>query len=104
LTKADYKNNAIILNISMISHLKEAGPSQLPKLCLGTSARVVLPDGNVRKFDLSELDVVADAEGITGMISEIVVGIQPLEDMEIIAVGCPDPHNLQKLFQIMRFG
>ena len=38
------------------------------------SARVVLPDGNVRKFNLSELDVVADAEGITGMISEMVVG------------------------------
>lgn len=65
------------------------------------SARVVLPDGNVRTFNLPELDVVADAEGITGMISEIVMGIQPLEDLEIVVVGCPDPFNLQKLFRIM---
>jgi Fe-S oxidoreductase/FAD/FMN-containing dehydrogenase len=65
------------------------------------SARVVLPDGKVKEFSSSELDVVADAEGITGIISEVVVRIQPLEDLEITAIGCPDPYNLQKLFQMI---
>ena len=33
------------------------------------SARVVLPDGTVKEFSGDELDVIADAEGITGLIS-----------------------------------
>jgi Fe-S oxidoreductase/FAD/FMN-containing dehydrogenase len=66
-----------------------------------TGARVVLPDGKVKEFGPSELDLVADAEGITGVISEVVVRVQPLEDLEIVAVGCPDPDNLQKLFQMI---
>jgi Fe-S oxidoreductase/FAD/FMN-containing dehydrogenase len=65
------------------------------------SARVVLPSCEVREFSSSELGVVADAEGITGLISEVVVRIQPLEDLEVIAIGCPDPHDLQKFFQLL---
>jgi FAD/FMN-containing dehydrogenase/heterodisulfide reductase subunit C len=65
------------------------------------SARVVLPDGTVRDFTGSDLDLVADAEGITGLISEVTVSVQPLEDMETLAIGCPDAHDLQRLVQSM---
>ena len=63
------------------------------------SARVVLPDGTVKEFTGSELDLIADAEGITGLISEVTIRVMPLEDMEVVAVGAPDAHKLQKLMQ-----
>jgi Fe-S oxidoreductase/FAD/FMN-containing dehydrogenase len=63
------------------------------------SARVVLGDGTVSEFAGADLDVVADAEGITGLISEVTIRVQPLEDLEILAIGCPDAHDLQRLVQ-----
>ena len=63
------------------------------------NARVVLPDGTVREFSGDELDLIADAEGITGLISEITIRIQPMEDLEVVATGCPDPHELQRFLQ-----
>jgi len=63
------------------------------------SARVVLPDGEIRESRGPELDVISDAEGITGLISEVTLRVQPLEDMEVVAIGCPDACNLQKLVQ-----
>ncbi len=65
------------------------------------SARVVLPDGKVQEFSGAELDLISGAEGITGLISEVTLRVQPLEDMKIIAIGCPDPHDLQRLVQAM---
>ncbi|MBT8490751.1 MAG: FAD-binding oxidoreductase, partial [Deltaproteobacteria bacterium] len=65
------------------------------------SARVVLPDGTVREFSSSELDVISDAEGITGLISDVTIRIQPLEDMEVISIGCPDAHDLQRFIEEM---
>ena len=45
-----------------------------------TSARVVLPTGEVREFSGRELmDLVADAEGITGIITEVEFRVRPLE-------------------------
>jgi Fe-S oxidoreductase/FAD/FMN-containing dehydrogenase len=61
------------------------------------SARVVMPDGEVREFAGDELDLVADAEGITGFITRVTLRVHPLEDLDIIAVGCPDAHDLQRL-------
>jgi len=63
------------------------------------SARVVLPDGRVQEFSGAELDLISGAEGITGFITEVTLHVQPLEDMKIIAIGCPDPHDLQQLVQ-----
>jgi len=60
------------------------------------SARIVLPDGSVRELGGAELDMVADAEGITGLISEVVVRVQPLEELGLVAIGCADPYELQK--------
>ena len=63
------------------------------------SARVVLPDGEVRDFSGPELDLVSDAEGITGFISEVILRVMPLEDMEVVSIGCPDAHELQRFIQ-----
>ena len=49
------------------------------------SARVVLPDGEVREFAGEELDLISDAEGITGLISQVTLRVKPLE--EEIVVG-----------------
>jgi len=44
------------------------------------SARLVLPDGRVRDFVGTELDhLVADAEGITGIITEVTFKVRALE-------------------------
>jgi Fe-S oxidoreductase/FAD/FMN-containing dehydrogenase len=61
------------------------------------SARVVLPSGEVREFSGADLELVADAEGITGFISRVTLHVQPLEDMEVASLACPDAHDLQKL-------
>jgi len=63
------------------------------------SARVVLPDGTVKEFSGEELDVIADAEGITGLISAVTVRVMPKEELEVVAIGCPDAHDLQRLIQ-----
>jgi Fe-S oxidoreductase/FAD/FMN-containing dehydrogenase len=63
------------------------------------SARVVMADGEVREFSGDDLDLVSAAEGITGLISEVTLRVQPLEEIEVIAIGCPDAHDLQQLVQ-----
>ncbi|MEW6143007.1 MAG: FAD-binding and (Fe-S)-binding domain-containing protein [Chloroflexota bacterium] len=63
------------------------------------SAKVVLPDGSVKDFSGKDLELISEAEGITGLISEVTVRVQALEDIEVAAVGCPNPHDLQKLVQ-----
>jgi Fe-S oxidoreductase/FAD/FMN-containing dehydrogenase len=65
------------------------------------SARLVMPDGEVSEFSGDELDLVSAAEGITGLISEVTLLIQPLEDIEVISIGCPDAHDLQRMVQSM---
>ncbi len=63
------------------------------------SARVVLPDGEVREFGGVDLDLISDVSGITGLISEVTVRVQPLEEMAVAAIGCPDAGNLQRLVE-----
>jgi FAD/FMN-containing dehydrogenase len=82
------------------------------------SARVVLPMGEVREFDSDDpspglraepqaegsgqgLDLIADAEGITGLISQVTVRVQPLEELDVVSLACPDAHELQKLIDSM---
>ncbi len=40
------------------------------------SARVVLPTGEVRTFEGSDLDLISDAEGITGFITEVTLRVR----------------------------
>jgi Fe-S oxidoreductase/FAD/FMN-containing dehydrogenase len=63
------------------------------------SARVVLPGSTVRDFTGSDLELISGAEGITGLISEVTIRVQPLEDLEVVAVACPDAHDLQLFFE-----
>lgn len=63
------------------------------------NARVVLPSGDVREFSGEELDLIADAEGITGLITQVTIKVQPLEELEVISVGCADAFGLQKMVE-----
>lgn len=65
------------------------------------SARVVLPTGEVREFAGKELELVADTEGIIGLITQVILKVQPLEELEVLCVGCPDPHDLQHLIELI---
>jgi Fe-S oxidoreductase/FAD/FMN-containing dehydrogenase len=61
------------------------------------SARVVTPDGEVREFSGDGLDLISSAEGITGLISEVTILIQPNEEIKVVAIGCPDAQDLQQM-------
>jgi len=63
------------------------------------SARGVLADGTVREFSGSDLDLVSEAEGTTGLISEVTVKVMPKEELGVISVGCPDAYDLQRLVE-----
>ena len=63
------------------------------------SSRVVVPDGTVQEFRGSEIDLIADAEGITGLISEVIVRVQPFEELDVVAIACRDAYDLQGLAQ-----
>jgi len=65
------------------------------------SARAVMPDGSVREFSGDDLDLVSSAEGITGLISEVTLLIKPLEDLDVVAIGCPDAYDLQRMAEDM---
>ncbi|MFC1921639.1 FAD-binding oxidoreductase, partial [Chloroflexota bacterium] len=65
------------------------------------SAKVVLPDGITREFSGDDLDYVSDAEGITGLISEVTVSVKPLEEMGVLAIGCPHAEEFQQLIERM---
>jgi Fe-S oxidoreductase/FAD/FMN-containing dehydrogenase len=62
-------------------------------------ARVVLADGTVRAFAGEDLKLIDGAEGITGFISQLTIRVQPLEDLKVVAVACPDAHDLQRFVQ-----
>lgn len=48
------------------------------------SARVVLPNGEVREFSGDDLALIADAEGITGIITQITLRVRPLEQEVVV--------------------
>jgi len=63
------------------------------------SARVVLGNGSVDIFEGDRLDMIYEAEGITGLITELTVQVQPDEPLEILSLGCPEAHSLQHLLE-----
>lgn len=60
-------------------------------------AHVVLPDGMSWELAGPEVDLVADAEGTTGLITDLTVRVQPQQEMHVLAVACPDAHALEHL-------
>jgi Fe-S oxidoreductase/FAD/FMN-containing dehydrogenase len=65
------------------------------------SARVVLPNGEVRLFEDDELQLISEAEGITGLISQVTLKVQSLENLDVVSVACPDAHELQKITETL---
>ncbi len=63
------------------------------------SVRIVLPGGEVKELSGKDLEVIADAEGTTGVISQLTIRVQKLTDIGVAAVACPDAHHLSKIFQ-----
>lgn len=63
------------------------------------NARVVLPDGTVREFNGADLEMISEAEGITGFITEVTVKLRLLEDEKVVAVAIKDPADLQKFLE-----
>jgi Fe-S oxidoreductase/FAD/FMN-containing dehydrogenase len=63
------------------------------------SARAVLGDGSVREFSGADLALISEAEGITGLISQVTLKIMRNEPMETVSVACPDAHDLQNLME-----
>jgi len=61
------------------------------------SARILFPDGSVKELKGKDLDLISEAEGTTGLITEATVKVMKDEDLEIISIGCPNPHDLQGL-------
>lgn len=63
------------------------------------SARVILGDGTLGLFEGDALDMIYEAEGITGLITEVTLKIQPDEELDILSLGCADAHDLQHLLE-----
>ncbi|OIP91061.1 MAG: Fe-S oxidoreductase [Syntrophaceae bacterium CG2_30_49_12] len=65
------------------------------------SARVVLPDGAIKKFSGDDLDLIADAEGTTGFITEVTLRIRKREKIAVTALAFPDARRLQEAVEAM---
>jgi Fe-S oxidoreductase/FAD/FMN-containing dehydrogenase len=64
------------------------------------AVRVVRPDGHVVEMRAPELfDLVADAEGITGIITQVTVALRPLEEHVHRAVSFSDARSLASALQ-----
>jgi Fe-S oxidoreductase/FAD/FMN-containing dehydrogenase len=61
------------------------------------SARLVAPPGTVQEVAGTELDLVSDAEGITGLISQVTIRVQPRRELEVAAIAIPEATGLQQL-------
>lgn len=63
------------------------------------SARVVQPDGTRKTFSGDELELVADAEGITGLISQVTLRVRPLEPERVLAAQFDTAAQLVRAIQ-----
>lgn len=60
------------------------------------SARLVLPSGEVRVLSGDDLDLVSDAEGMTGFITQVTVRIACLQEARLLAVSFAEAGALQE--------
>jgi FAD/FMN-containing dehydrogenase len=65
------------------------------------AARLVLPNGHVRELCGPALELVADAEGITGLISQVTLKVMPREEIRVAAVTLPDARAFQRFVEAM---
>ena len=59
------------------------------------SARVVMPDGSAKVFAGADVDLVSDAEGITGLVTEVTIRVRPLVTMTASAVRYESAASLE---------
>jgi Fe-S oxidoreductase/FAD/FMN-containing dehydrogenase len=59
------------------------------------SAKVVLPTGEIKTFAGDDLDYISDAEGTTGIITEVTLSVMPDEGMAVLAAAFETPEALQ---------
>lgn len=64
-----------------------------------TLAKVVEADGEVREVSGPDLDLVSDAEGTTGLISEVTLKVKPLVELDVLALECPTAGSLESLIE-----
>ena len=62
------------------------------------SARVVLPNGQVRTFEGDDLQLVSEAEGITGFITEVTVKVREKQAERVRAYLFPTSSQLSSAF------
>ena len=60
-------------------------------------ARAVVPDGTPWELDGPGVELVADAEGTTGLVTELTLRVQPQQEIGVVAIACPDGHALEHL-------
>ncbi len=63
------------------------------------SARVVQGDGTVRELHNDALEMLYEAEGITGIITEVTFRVMPLERMEVLAFAFDQPEAMQRFLE-----
>jgi Fe-S oxidoreductase/FAD/FMN-containing dehydrogenase len=63
------------------------------------TARVVLPNGGARAFSGDDLDLIADAEGITGIITQVTLQVRPLEEEVVMGARFANVQDLARAMQ-----
>ena len=63
------------------------------------SARVALPSGEVREFGDDDMGLIADAEGITGIITEVTIGVRPSEPEVVVGAQFAESEQLTQALQ-----
>ena len=65
------------------------------------SARVVLPTGDAVDYSGAELDLVSEAMGTTGIISQVTLRVMPLAEMQVTTFSVATAEGLQAAGQAM---
>ncbi len=63
------------------------------------SARAVLADGSARTFEGADVDLLSDAEGTTGLITEVTIKIKPAAPIGVVAASFESAASLAGCLQ-----
>ncbi len=58
------------------------------------AARMVQPDGTIRELSGSDLNLISDANGITGLISQVTFSVKPIKPMHVKAIAFDNSSDL----------
>lgn len=63
------------------------------------SARIAVPAGGILDLDDSNVDLVSEAEGTTGLVSRLTLRVAPIAELAFAAASTPDALSLQQLLE-----